>query len=103
MTYNKPITLIKLNEDTNEWEDVGTTLHARVNKTGGSEYLSSGAYQSKATLTFQVRYSSVVADIFLNTQLYRIRYAGAEYNVEDYDDFEERHREVKLVGVARGG
>ena len=101
MNFNKPIVLRKFDEDLKEWNDVAT-LHARVNKTGGSEYLASGAYQSTATLTFDVRYSPIVADIFLNTQLYRVRYAGAEYDIQDYDDYEEKHRTVRLLGVARG-
>ena len=101
MTYNKPITLRKYDEEAKEWSDAGV-LHARINKTGGSEYLGSGAFQSTATLTFDVRYSPLVAGIFLNTQLYRVRYAGAEYDVQDYDDYEEQHRTVRLLGVARG-
>lgn len=101
MTYNLPIMLIKYNDSSNEWEDVAL-LHARINKTGGSENWSSGAYQSRATLTFEVRYSPVVASIFLNTQLYRIRYNGAEFDVEDVDDYLQQHRTLKIVGVARG-
>jgi hypothetical protein len=27
---------------------------------------------------------------------------GDEYNIEDYDDFQDRHLSVKLLGVARG-
>lgn len=101
MTYNLPIVLIQYNDSSGEWEDVAL-LHARINKTGGSEYWGSGAYQSKATLTFEVRYSPKVASIFLNTQLYRIRYNGAEYDVEDVDDYLQQHRTLKIMGVARG-
>ena len=101
MTYNLPIMLIMYNDSSNEWEDVAL-LHARINKTGGSENWSSGAFQSRATLTFEVRYSPIVASIFLNTQLYRIRYNGAEFDVEDVDDYHQKHRTFKIVGVARG-
>ncbi len=101
MTYNLPIMLVQYNESSGEWDDVAL-LHARINKTGGSENWSSGAYQSRATLTFEVRYSPKVAAIFLNTQLYRIRYNGAEYDVEDVDDYLQKHRTLKIVGVARG-
>ena len=101
MTYNLPIMLIRYNESSGDWEDAAL-LHARINKTGGSEYWGSGAYQSKATLTFDVRYSPKVASIFLNTQLYRIRYNGHEYDVEDVDDYLQQHRTLKIVGVARG-
>lgn len=101
MTYNMPIMLVRYNESTGEWEDAAL-LHARINKTGGSEYWGSGAYQSKATLTFEVRYSPKVASIFLNTQLYRIRYNGHEYDVDDVDDYLQQHRSLKIMGVARG-
>lgn len=101
MTYNLPIMLIRYDEEAREWKD-DALLHARINKTGGSEYWGSGAYQSKATLTFEVRYSPKVAPIFLNTQLYRIRYNGAEYDIEDVDDYLQQHRTLKISGVARG-
>lgn len=101
MTYNLPIMLLRFNESSGAWEDEAL-LHARINKTGGSEYWGSGAYQSKATLTFEVRYSPVVASIFLNTQLYRIRYNGAEYDIDDVDDYLQQHRTLKISGVARG-
>jgi head-tail adaptor len=96
-----PIILIRYNDSTSEWEDVAL-LHARVNKTAGSENWSSGAYQSRATLTFEVRYSPVVSAIFLSTQEYRIRYAGHEYYVEDVDDYMQMHRTLKITGVGRG-
>ena len=101
MNYNIPITLIRYNVNTREWEDVAI-LHARINKVKGSEDWSSSAYQSRATLTFEVRYSPVVSAIFLSTQEYRIRYAGAEYDVQDVDDYMQQHRTLKITGVGRG-
>ena len=102
MSFHRPITLIKYDENTGEWKDIAPILHARVNKASGSEYWSSGAYQSKATLSFEVRYSPMVASICLNTQIYRIRYNGHEYDIEDVDDYQQMHRTLKLMGVARG-
>ena len=101
MTYDKPVTLRQYDEATKVWSDVAS-LHASVNKTGGSEYLSSGALQSKATLTFEFRWSPPLSAVYLHTQLYRLRYNGDEYDVEDYDDYMEQHRTVRLLGVARG-
>ncbi len=75
-------------------------LHAGVNKSSGREYLSGGAVQSQATLVFTVRYSEAVAAIRLATQRYRIVYNGATYKVQDYDDYREQHRTVKLLGVS---
>lgn len=102
MKYDRPVSLFRYDEATKEWNCIARNLHAYVNKTGGTEYLSSGAYQSKATLTFEFRFSKFLAAVFLNTQLYRIEYNGAQYDVEDYDDFQEMHRTIRLLGVARG-
>lgn len=103
----KPIKIIKYNEESGDWEPLAIdgediVFHAKVNKSSGSEYLGSGSTQSTAQKVFIVRYSSVIAEIELNTQLYRIDYGGVMYDVTDYDDFNELHREVKLLGEARG-
>lgn len=103
----KPIKIIKYDEDSGDWKTLAIdgediVFHAKVNKSSGSEYLGSGSGQSTAQKVFVVRYSSIVAEIELNTQLYRIEYAGEIYDVTDYDDFNELHREVKLLGEARG-
>lgn len=103
----KPIKILKYDENAEKWnylqfkgEDI--IFHAKVNKSGGSEYLGSGSGQSTAQKVFRVRYSSEIARIELNTQLYRVEYAGEIYDVIDYDDFNELHREVKLLAEARG-
>lgn len=103
----KPITILKYDEQNDEWQPLALdgqpiVFHAAVNKSGGSEYLGSGATQSAANKVFKVRYCSLISDIELNTQLYRIEYAGVIYDVTDYDDFNDLHREVKLLGEARG-
>ena len=99
MIFDKPITIEKLNLDTDEWSTL-FKLHAHVNKTGGNEFQGSGAQRSKATRTFQVRYFKSLEEICLNTQLYRIIYREHAYNVVDYDDYMEQHKTVKLIGEA---
>lgn len=99
MTFDKPITIQKLDEDTEQWSDK-YYLHARVNKTTGTEYVNAGANQSQATKTFEVRYFAGIADIDFNRGLYRIVYRDVPYNIVDYDDFQERHQTVKLEGVS---
>lgn len=79
------------------------TLHAKVNKASGKEYLQGGAIQSQLQLVFDVRYCAAVGEIRLNTQQYRILYNGAVYKIVDYDDFMERHRTVRLLGVSYRG
>lgn len=96
--FDRPITIQKVNEKTEEWEDV-FKLHARINKTkSDSEYLNAGAIQGKKYLTFEVRYFVDLEDISLNTQMYRILYLNVPYDVKDYDDFMLEHKTVKLLG-----
>lgn len=101
MTYDKPILIQKLNENTEEWKDL-YILHARVNKSGGSEYLNAGANQSKSNRLFEVRYFKDLENIDDNRGLYRILYRGKPYNITDYDDYLEQHKTVKLLGVSYG-
>lgn len=99
MVYDKPITLEKMDENTEKWSNFAN-LHARVNKTGSSEYLDAGAERSKNTLTFEVRYFKNLENIRFNTQLYRLIYRGQRFNIVDYDDYLEEHKTIKLVGVS---
>ena len=104
MVYDKPIIIQKINEDTEEWEDLfDKPLHAKVNKSGGSEYLNAGANQSKSNRVFEVRYFKELEDIDDNRGLYRILYRDKPYNITDYDDYLEQHKTVKLLGVSYGG
>ena len=98
MIRNHIITLQKLDEQ-KKWVDV-MTMHAGVNKASGKEYLDGGAVQSQLKMVFDVRYCPVVADLRLNTQRYRILYNGGIYKVVDFDDYMERHRNVRLLGVS---
>jgi len=99
--YDKPILIQKINEDTEKWEDL-YVLHARVNKSNGSEYLNAGAIQSRSTRVFEVRYYKNLEDIDDKRGLYRIIYRGRTYNITDYDDYQEQHKTIKLLGVTYG-
>ena len=101
MVYDKPIIIQKINEDSEKWEDL-YTLHARVNKSNGSEYLNAGANQSKSNLVFEVRYFKDLEAIAFSRGLYRIIYRGQLYDLTDYDDYLEQHKTVKLLGVSYG-
>lgn len=101
MVYDKPIIIQKRNENTERWED-WKTLHARVNKSGGSEYLNAGAEQSQSSKVFELRYLKALEDIDANRGLYQIVYKGRPYNIKDYDDYLEEHKTVKLLGVSYG-
>lgn len=101
MVFDKPITIQKINEDTEVWEDL-FKLHARVNKSKGSEYLNAGATQSKSNLVFEVRYFPGLTTIDDSRGLYRISYKDRLFNITDYDDYLEEHKTVKLLGVSYG-
>ena len=96
MTYDKPVTVEKMNED-EQWETF-TNIHCRINKTKGGESSSAGAQRFQATLTFEARYSKQLEQIRSNTQIYRLKYRSETYNIVDYDDFLERHQTIKLTG-----
>lgn len=101
MAFDKPIKIERLNENgSNETWAEFATVHARVNKSGGNAYLKAGAERSQNSLVFVCRYSSLLEEIRLNTQLYRLFYRGNRYRIEDYDDFEENHETIKLLGVS---
>ena len=102
MIFDKPIVIQKINEESENWENE-YLLHARVNKTGGSEYLGAGANQSKSTKTFEVRYFPDLELIDEDRGSYRIVYRDRYYNITDYDDYLEQHKTVKLLGVSAYG
>lgn len=99
MKFDRPITIQKINPETEEWADL-YKLHARINKSKGQEKEVAGTNHSEATLLFEIRYFKDLKDIFLNTQLYRVVFEGHEYNIIDYDDYMLQHRTVKLIGEA---
>lgn len=99
-TYDRPITIQVQNKKTELWEDL-FKVHAKINKASNDNaYLGSGASQSKRSLTFQIRYFSGLEAVDLNRQYYRILYQGEPYNIEDYDDYMLKHKDVKILGVS---
>lgn len=97
-----PFKIQRTDPSTEEWTDL-LYLHARkVNKTGGGETSNAGAEQYHPRLTFEVHWCKDLEDVVHSPQLHRIVYRGRTYNIQDYDDFMEEHRMVRLVGVAYG-
>ena len=98
--YDRPISIQRINEITEQWEDV-FKVHASINKAkSDNEYLNAGAIQAKKNLTFEIRYFADLEDISLNLQSYRIVYQGIPYNITDYDDYMLKHKTVKILGVS---
>lgn len=99
MSYH-PLIIQRQHTGTEEWSDL-LRLHAlQVNKTGGGESFGAGAEQYKPRLTFELRWCKALEDVVYQPHLHRIVYRGRTYNIQDYDDFMEQHRTVRLVGEA---
>lgn len=97
-----PLTIQRIDPETEEWSD-HLHLHAlQVNKTGGGESFAAGAEQYHPRLTFKLRFCKELEDVVYSAQLYRIVYRGRTYNIKDHDDFMEEHRMLLLVGEAYG-
>lgn len=97
-----PLTIQRMDPDTEEWTD-HLQLHAlQVNKTGAGESFNAGAEQYHPRLTFRLRWCKALEDMRYNTQEHRIIYRGHMFNIQDYDDYMEQHKTVNLVGVAYG-
>ena len=101
MTFDKPIVIQKIDQDTEEWSDLWP-LHARINKTTGTEFVEAGADRSQSTKTFELRYFTDLEDVDFNRGLYRIMYRDHTYNIVDYDDYMEKHQTVRLKAVSYG-
>lgn len=97
-----PFTIQRQDPDTEQWSDLWHLHALQVNKTGAGENHSAGAEQYHPRLTFEVRYFKDLEALRFNTQEYRIVYRGHTFDIQDYDDFMERHITVKLAGVAYG-
>ena len=101
MTFDKPIVIQKIDQDTETWLDLWP-LHARINKTTGTEFVEAGADRSQSTKTFELRYFTELEDVDFNRGLYRIMYRDHAYNIVDYDDYMEKHQTVRLKAVSYG-
>lgn len=97
MTYDKPILLQVQDPNTEKWTDQWK-LHAKINKSRGSQALTAGADQYRVSLTFEVRYFSALEAVRYSPQPYRIVYRDHFFKLVDYDDYMEMHCTVRLVG-----
>lgn len=101
MTYDKPITIQVMDTETEQWTD-HLHLHARVNRVGAGESFGAGAEQYRLRLTFDLRHCAALEPLRYSPQVYRIVYRGHTYNIQDYDDYMEQHRTVRLAGELYG-
>ena len=100
-SYNIPITIQKLNENTEMWENF-YSCHANINKTGGKEYVNASTNISSSTYDFNVRFCEKIEEIIFNTEIYRILYNNRFYTIENVDRYGENHNNVTLIGNFNG-
>lgn len=101
MSLFRPITIQQM-DDSGDWVDY-LKAHAKVNKaTKDTEQYSSGATRIRSIKNFDVRFNSMIQAIDYDTQSFRIIYGGQTYNIVSYDDYQERHIDVRLVGALYG-
>ncbi|MBE5934679.1 MAG: hypothetical protein E7262_02660 [Lachnospiraceae bacterium] len=99
----RPIMIQKLDKESKKWISLNKKIHANVNKAkDGSQYLSSSSQQSSVVKKFSMKYSKELSDIQFKRASYRIVFDGVIYNIEDYDDYQEEHITIQLLGVSSG-
>lgn len=101
-----PITIQVQDPETEEWSDKWHLHATKINKSTNSqngETNAAGAEQYHPRLVFEIRYFNALAEaVRYNPQQHRIVYQGHNFDIVDYDDFMERHKVIRLVGVAYG-
>ena len=99
MSYH-PITLQRIDPETEQWINM-LHLHAiQVNRAGGGESFSAGREQFHPRMTFDLRYTQYLEALRWNLAEYRLLYHGMAFNITDYDDYMEQHLTVRLTGEA---
>lgn len=93
------ITFEKMDVDTEEWSEYYKCF-AKSNPSGGNKYFMGNVEQSNSDTTFTVRYCNVLKDIYLNTQIYRIKFENGTFDVKAADDYMFLHKylNIKTVG-----
>lgn len=76
----------KMDADTEEWSQY-YSCKAKINTSGGNEYLAGGAERSSSDAVFTVRYCNDLKDIYLDTQSYRILFRNGVFDVKVVDNY----------------
>ena len=98
LVFDRPISLQQYNATQKAWSEL-EHIHANINKaisTGGANPSDSA---HKNSYHFRVRYHAALDGVRDEIQHYRISYNGDSYELEDYDDYNDRHRVIKLTAT----
>ena len=85
LVYDKPVTLQHYADGV--WRDAAH-LHAAVNRAVGAE---------QPHFLFRVRYFALLDSVRRHPQTFRLLFFGDCCEIADYDDYNERHRVIKLT------
>ena len=97
-----PVTIQKMDPETEEWTNL-LHLHAlQVNRAGGGESFSAGREQYHPRLSFDLRWCRQLEALRWDVRNHRILYQGHALNILEYDDYMEQHLTVRLTGEAYG-
>ena len=96
-TFNQAISIQKLNDDTEVWEDYYPT-HAEINKSSGKEYYNASTNITSGTYNFKTRYCKLLEDVQYNTSLYRIVYKKRIFDIKNIDNKNLKNHELTIVG-----
>lgn len=98
LVFDRPISLQQYDAALKTWPEL-EHIHANINKavSAGGENPSDSAHKSR--LIFKVRYHAVLGNVREDIQHYRISYNGGTYELDDYDDYNDRHRVIKLTAT----
>lgn len=96
LVFDRPITLQQYSVQTHAWTDT-EHIHANVNKavSAGGQAPADSSHTRRYLL--KVRFFGALDDVRANLQKYRVLYSGQTYELADYDDYNERHRIIKLT------
>lgn len=97
-----PVTIQRMDRETETWTD-WLHLHAiKVNRAGGGEAYRGEREQYQPRLLFELHWCSALEALRWDPMSHRIVYQGHTLNIVDYDDFMERHINIRLTGEAYG-
>jgi hypothetical protein len=101
MSY-APVTLQRLDPDSEEYVDVHRLHAVQVNHKAGTETFDSAAGQYHVSLTFRFAWTKIIEQVRFAPQRYRLVFNGQTFAVAGYDDYMESHLYVVITGVAYG-
>lgn len=100
LNISKPVIIEKYNEAKEEWLKYHS-CRADVKTVVSSETVSSGAVQSTTETMFIVRYCNKTSLIEFDTELYRIKFRGAIFDLTSCDNDKYENKLIVMKGKGK--